>query len=174
MIKSFQQFIPKIAPDVHVDETAIVLGNVTLEQDCSIWPYAVLRGDINHIHIGKRSNIQDGCIVHVTHAGQFNPTGYHTHIGEEVIVGHRVILHGCTIEDNCLIGMGAIVMDGALIQSNVILGAGSLVTPNQILETGHLWLGSPARKIRKITAEEHDFIRYSANYYVQLKNQYSV
>lgn len=172
MIKSFQKKIPVVHTSAYIDESAIVIGDVILGEDVSIWPMAVLRGDINQIKIGARSNIQDGTVIHVTHAGDFNPNGFATTVGEEVVVGHRVILHGCQIDNNCLIGMGSIVMDGAIIHSNVILGAGSLVPSEKELDSGYLWVGSPVRKIREITEKEHAFLRYSANYYVELKNKY--
>lgn len=172
MIKPFENNFPQVPPTTYVDETALIIGQVTLGADSSIWPMAVLRGDIQQIRIGDRTSIQDGSVIHVTHAGRFNAQGFPTHVGNDVIVGHRVVLHGCTLKDHCLIGMGAIVMDGAIVHSNVIVGAGSVVPPHRELEEGCLWLGNPARKIRKITEEEYEFLRYSAEYYVQLKNRY--
>lgn len=172
MIKTFNNKTPSIASSAYVDETALVLGDVVLGEDVSIWPMTVIRGDIHQITIASRTNIQDGTIIHVTHAGDFNEKGFATHLGSNVIVGHRVVLHGCTIHDYCLIGMGAIIMDGAIIHSNVIVGAGSLVPPNKILTGGFLWMGSPVRKIRAIYQKEFEFIRYSANYYIDLKNKY--
>lgn len=171
MIRNFANKSPQLGQAVYVDETAVVIGDVTIGANSSIWPMAVLRGDINRITIGERSNIQDGSVIHVTHAGQFNRQGYATIIGDEVIVGHKAVLHGCTINNHVLIGIGAIVMDGVIIDSQVIVGAGSLVPPNKKLDSG-LWVGSPAKKMRDLTDRELAFLSYSANYYVELKEQY--
>ncbi|KPK38299.1 MAG: hypothetical protein AMJ69_08770, partial [Gammaproteobacteria bacterium SG8_47] len=112
-IRTYNGITPRIDASAFVDDTALVVGNVSIGADSSIWPFAVARGDVNQIHIGHRTNIQDHCVLHVTHDSGYNPGGHALHIGDEITVGHRVILHGCTIEDRCLIGMGAIVMDGA-------------------------------------------------------------
>lgn len=171
-IRPFAEFIPKIHPTAYVDETALLIGRINMEADSSVWPMAVIRGDINSIHIGKRSNIQDATVIHVTHAGKYNPEGFATVVGDDVTVGHRCILHGCTIHDRCLIGMGVCLMDGVVVESNVIIGAGSLVSPGKTLEGGYLWLGSPARRIRPLNEKEQEFLIYSAHYYAQLKNRY--
>ncbi|HKJ08109.1 MAG TPA: gamma carbonic anhydrase family protein [Gammaproteobacteria bacterium] len=171
-VRPFEDMTPRIAESAFVDETALIIGDVSLGEEASVWPMAVVRGDIHRIGIGPRTNIQDGSVLHVTHAGEFNPHGYPLSVGSEVTVGHRVILHGCTIEDRCLIGMGAVVMDGALIRSGVLLGAGSLVTPGMELEGGYLWLGSPARRVRPLRADEQAFLAYSAEHYVRLKNRH--
>lgn len=171
-IKSYKQISPHIGEKVFIDDTALVIGDVTLGQDCSIWPMTVVRGDVNSIRIGKRSNIQDGSVLHVTHPHKTMPEGFSLTIGDNVTVGHKVILHGCHVHDNCLIGMGSTVMDGAVIHPYVILGAGSLVSPGKELEGGHLWLGSPARKVRPLTDDERKWIDYSASHYVNLKNDY--
>lgn len=171
-VRTFQKNTPKIANGVFIDETALVLGNVDIGEDSSIWPMAVLRGDVHSIRVGKRTSIQDGTVCHVTHAGPFEPEGHDLYIGDNVTVGHKAILHGCRIEDNCLIGMGAVVMDGAIIRENVIIGANSLVPPGRELASGYLWVGSPARKIRKLTEEEVGFFKYSADNYVRLKNEH--
>lgn len=171
MIRKFANKSPQLGEAVYVDETAVVIGDVNVGTDSSIWPMAVLRGDINQIIIGERSNIQDGSVIHVTHAGQFNSQGYATIIGDEVIVGHKAVLHGCTIHNHVLIGIGVIVMDGATIESHVIIGAGSLIPPHKKICSG-LWIGSPAKKIRDLTDQELAFLSYSTNYYVELKNRY--
>lgn len=171
-IRKFNQHQPQLGEKVYVDQTALVVGNVHIGEDSSIWPMAVLRGDVHSIHIGARTSIQDGTVCHVTHAGPYDPEGHDLYVGDNVTIGHKAILHGCRIESNCLIGMGTVVMDGALIKENVIVGANSLVPPGRVLESGYLWVGSPARKIRKLTDEETDFFRYSAENYVKLKNQY--
>ncbi|GAB6040196.1 gamma carbonic anhydrase family protein [Endothiovibrio diazotrophicus] len=167
-IREFDGKIPQIADSAFVDETAVVIGEVTLGEEASIWPTAVLRGDIHSIKVGARSNVQDGSVVHVTHASGYNPHGHPTTIGEDVTVGHRVVLHGCTIGNRCLIGMGAIVLDGAVVEDEVIIGAGALVTQGKRLEAGHLYVGSPARQARPITDEEREFLRYSAQHYARL------
>lgn len=172
-IRDFANLKPKVHLSAFVDETALVMGDATLDEDSSIWPMAVVRADINAIYVGKRSNVQDGTIIHVTHAGKHNPDGYETWVGDDVTIGHRCILHGCTIANRCLIGMGVCLMDGSKVEANVIIGAGSLVPPGKVLTSGHLWLGSPARCIRPLTAQELEFLGYSANYYSQLKNKHS-
>ncbi|WP_018623720.1 gamma carbonic anhydrase family protein [Kangiella aquimarina] len=171
-IRKFNQHQPQLGDKVYVDETALVVGNVQIGEDSSIWPMAVLRGDVHSIHIGARTSIQDGTVCHVTHAGPYDPEGHDLYVGDNVTIGHKAILHGCRIESNCLIGMGTVVMDGALIKENVIVGANSLVPPGRVLESGYLWVGSPARKIRKLSEEETAFFKYSADNYVKLKNQY--
>ena len=171
-IRALEDMRPNIAASTYVDETAVIIGSVEIGEHSSIWPQTVIRGDVNHIRIGNRTNIQDACVLHVTHQGHYNPSGYTLSIGNEVTVGHRAILHGCEIGDCCLIGMGTVIMDGAVLESDVLLGAGSLVPPGKRLETGFLWLGSPARKIRELSADELKLIRYSADQYVNLKERY--
>ncbi len=173
MIRSFEGQVPAIDASAWVDDTALVLGAVRLGADTSIWPMTVLRGDIHHIQVGARSNIQDGSVLHVTHDSRFVPGGHPLQIGDAVTVGHKVILHGCTIGDRCLIGMGSTVMDGAVIEAGAMLAAGSLVAPGKRLEGGYLWRGSPARRVRALTASEQDYLHYSAENYVRLKDRYS-
>lgn len=173
-IRIFAGKNPTIPSSAYVDETAMVIGDVMLGENSSVWPMAVIRGDINSIRIGDNTNIQDASIIHVNHAGPFNLQGNPTHIGNEVTIGHRVTLHGCTISDLCLIGIGSIVMDNVLIETEVVLGAGSLVPPGKTLSSGYLWLGSPAKKVRPLTDEEKKFLRYSANYYATLQKRYAV
>jgi len=172
MIRPFKKITPIFSESVYVDEQASVIGDVELANDVSIWPGAVLRGDVNKIRVGLRSNIQDNTVCHVEHKSTWNPQGCPLRIGDDVTVGHSVILHGCTIEDRCLIGMGSIVLDGAHIQSEVLLGAGSLVPQGKILESGYLYLGSPVKQIRKLTDEELAHFIYSSTHYVKLKNEY--
>jgi carbonic anhydrase/acetyltransferase-like protein (isoleucine patch superfamily) len=163
---------PRIAASAYVDASAMVIGDVTIGEDASLWPMVVARGDVNSIEIGARTNIQDGTILHVSHDSEFAPGGFPLRIGADITVGHQVILHGCRIEDGCLIGMGATVMDGAILRSGVLLGAGSLVPPGQDLEGGFLWVGSPARRVRALREQELAFLEYSPKHYVELKNQY--
>lgn len=171
-IRTFEKISPQIAASAYVDETALVIGSVRIDADVSLWPKVVARGDVNTIEIGARTNIQDGTILHVSHDSAFAPGGFPLSIGADITVGHQAILHGCTIEDRCLIGMAATVMDGALLRSGAILGAGSLVPPGRELEGGFLWVGSPARKVRPLSKEEEAFLDYSAMHYVELKNRY--
>ncbi|MBV1908457.1 MAG: gamma carbonic anhydrase family protein [Kangiellaceae bacterium] len=171
-IRSFEHHHPQLGNNVFVDPTALVLGQVSIGDDSSIWPMATIRGDVHSISIGARTSIQDGCVLHVTHAGPYDPEGHDLFIGDEVTVGHKALLHGCSIENKCLIGMGAVVMDNAIIHSEVILGANSLVPPGRELEGGFLWVGSPARKIRPLTDEEKKFFEYSAGNYVKLKDRH--
>ncbi len=171
-IREFQGMIPRIAEDVWVDPTAVVIGDVEIGPGFSLWPLVVVRGDIHHIKIGSSSNIQDGSVVHVTHDSHFNPGGFPTIIGNNVTVGHKVMLHGCTIGDNCLIGMSSTVMDGAVIEPRVVLGAGSLVPGGKVLESGYLWVGSPVRRARELNEQEQEFLDYSAQNYARLAKKY--
>lgn len=169
---SFRAKTPQLEDRVWVDPTAVIIGDVTLGADTSIWPYAVIRGDMHHIRIGARCSIQDGSVLHITHASPFNMDGYALTIGDDVTVGHKVVLHGCTLGSRILIGMGSIVMDGAVIEDEVVVGAGSLVPPGKTLESGYLYMGSPVKKVRALSSEEVAFFSYSAANYVALKNDY--
>ena len=171
-ISEFQGKMPIIGNRVYIAPSAVVIGEVSLGDDCSIWPTTVVRGDVNAIIIGERTNIQDGSVCHVTHVGQYMPGGSSLTVGHDVTVGHRVILHACTIGNLCLIGMGSTILDGAVIQDGVILGAASLVTENKVLESGYLYMGSPAKKVRPLSEKEKAFLHYSAAHYVTLKNKY--
>lgn len=170
MIRTFQGIKPQIAQQCYIDETALVIGDVVIAENSSIWPMTVIRGDVNSIRIGQNSNIQDGCVLHVSHKGDYNPEGGALLIGNNVTVGHKVILHACTIGDSCLIGMGSIVMDKVQIEPQVMLGAGSLVPGGKTLKSGYLWLGNPVKRVRKLTDKEILFLDYSAEHYVRLKN----
>jgi carbonic anhydrase/acetyltransferase-like protein (isoleucine patch superfamily) len=173
-IRTFQKTAPLIGGDVFVDDTALVIGDVHIGADSSIWPMTVVRGDVNKIRIGKRSNIQDSSVIHVTHPHTDMPEGHDVSVGDNVTVGHKVILHGCTVGDHCLVGMGSTIMDGAVLEPFVLLGAGSLVSPGKVLEGGYLWLGSPVRKVRKLSDDERNWIEYSAQHYVDLKNKHMI
>jgi carbonic anhydrase/acetyltransferase-like protein (isoleucine patch superfamily) len=172
VIRAYKAIMPKVADSAYVDENAVVIGDVTLAEDVSIWPLCVARGDTNFICIGARSNVQDGSVIHVTHRYAGAPEGYPVIIGEDVTIGHKVMVHGCNIEDRVLIGMGSILLDGAVIRSEVLLAAGSLVTEGQELEGGYLWMGRPARRGRPISDEERTWFTYVAKHYVDLKNDY--
>lgn len=171
-LRGFEGKQPWLAPGAWVDELALAVGDVELGEDASLWPFTVARGDIHHIRIGARSNIQDGSVLHVTHDSEYKPCGSPLVIGEEVTVGHKAVLHACAIGDRCLIGMGAIVLDGAVVESEVYIGAGALVPPGRRLAGGYLYLGSPVRQARPLTAAERAYLRYSAAHYVRLKNRH--
>lgn len=172
MIRPFETIMPKIAPSCYIDNHSDVIGDVEMGEDCSVWPMTVIRADVNYIRIGHSSNIQDGSVLHVSHAGEYNPQGAALIIGDYVTVGHKVMLHACNIGNDCLIGMGAIIMDNVIVEDQVIVGAGSLVPPGKTLETGHLYMGSPCKKIRALNSKELEHLRYSAEHYVRLKNRY--
>jgi len=173
-IRKYKKHQPVIDNNCYIDDASIIIGNVTIGSDSSIWPMTVVRGDVNAIHIGSNTNIQDSSVLHVTHDGpyDYNRGGYALTIGNNVTVGHAVILHGCTIEDDCLVGMGSTIMDGVIVKPNTIIGAGSLVSPGKILDEGCLYVGRPVRKVRELNAEEIESIQYSAKHYVELKNTY--
>lgn len=173
-IRSFQNKTPVLGNNVFVDDAAVVIGDVTIGEDSSIWPCAVIRGDMHKISIGKRTNVQDGCALHTTHDSTYNPQGFPLTIGDDVTIGHNATLHGCKIYDQVLIGMGAVIMDGAVIESQVLVAAGAVVPPGAFLESGFLYKGNPAQQARPLTENEINFFLYSANNYVNLKNQYSL
>jgi len=171
-IRTYQGKTPSLGERVFVDASAVVIGDVEIGTDSSVWPLVVIRGDMHHIRIGARTSVQDGSVLHITHAGPFNPDGFPLTIGDEVTIGHKVLLHGCTIGSRILVGMGSIVMDGAVIEDEVILGAGSLVPPGKVLESGFLYVGSPVKKARPLTDKERAFFSYTAGNYVKLKDQH--
>ena len=171
-IRSFGGIAPKIDPSAWVDETALIIGDVEIGAQSSIWPKVVVRGDIKEIRIGARSNVQDGSVLHVSHDSEFLPGGAPLIIGNNVTVGHNVILHGCEIHDDALIGMGSVVMDRTVVQSNVVVGAGSVVAGEKILESGYLYVGSPARRVRELTEQELKYFGYSAAHYVKLARRH--
>jgi len=162
MISAYRHWQPAIADSAFVAESAEVMGRVTLGNDSSIWYQSVLRGDVHDIVIGERSNIQDHCVLHTSHG--ITPCV----VGNDVTVGHRVILHGCEIQDGCLVGMGSIIMDRAVLESGCFLAAGSLVPEGKILRGGYLYAGSPASEKRELTDEEKAFLKHSAAHYVDL------
>ncbi len=170
-VRSFDNHHPHIHPSAWVDPTALVIGDVFIDADSSIWPMSVVRGDVNSIRIGAATNIQDGSVLHVSHAGDYGEGAALT-IGDEVTVGHKVILHACSIGNRCLIGMGSVVMDNVVVGDEVILGAGSLVPEGKHLESGHLYLGQPAVKKRVLTERERTWLKYSAGHYVRLMKRH--
>jgi carbonic anhydrase/acetyltransferase-like protein (isoleucine patch superfamily) len=171
-IRTYRDKSPRLGAGVYIDPAAVVIGDVDLGDDASVWPFVVVRGDVNRIRIGARTNIQDGSVLHVTHDGPYTPGGFPLTIGNDVTVGHGAILHACTIGDVCLIGMHATVLDGALVSRHSMIGAGAMVSPGKVVGEGELWLGNPARCVRKLSDEEIEKLHYSAQHYVRLKNDY--
>ena len=166
MIRTFQGVKPTIPKSCYIEETAVVIGDVVMGEHCSVWFNAVIRGDVNYIRIGERTNVQDLCMLHVAHD---------THpliIGNNVTIGHHVVLHGCTIHDRVLVGMGAIIMDGAVIGEDSVVGAGALVVEGTIVPPKSLILGSPAKVKRSVTENELAWIQESAENYVKYARQY--
>lgn len=171
-LRSHHQVTPRLGENVFVDPSAVVIGDVVLGNDCSVWPTAVIRGDMHRIRIGERCSIQDGSVLHITHAGPYNEDGWPLELGDDVTVGHRAVLHGCRIGNRVLVGIGSIVMDGAVVEDEVVIGANTLVPPAKTLATGYLYTGSPARPVRPLSQGEIAYFRYSADNYVALKNSY--
>ncbi|MDP2433269.1 MAG: gamma carbonic anhydrase family protein [Pseudomonadota bacterium] len=172
-VEPFQTFHPRLGKQVFIHAGATVIGDVELGDEVSVWPGVVIRGDVSHIRIGARSNIQDNSVLHVSHRRAADPEGSPLLIGCDVTVGHAVILHGCVIGDECLIGMGSLVMDKAVLQPRVLLAAGSLVPEGRVLESGWLYLGRPARAVRRLTPEELDYFAYQAGNYARLAREYA-
>ena len=171
-IRTYLGHAPSLGNNVFVDDSAVVIGRVTLAEEVSVWPLVAIRGDVNDITIGPRTNIQDGSVLHNTSPDSTPPHGFPLVVGADVTVGHKAILHGCTIGDRVLIGMGAIVMDGAVIKDDVIVGGGSIVSPGKVLESGGLYVGAPAKRVRDLKPEELQFLKYSAAHYVKLKDRH--
>ena len=167
MIKPFNNIHPKIHETAYVADDAIVIGDVEIGEDASIWFGSIVRGDVNYIRVGARTNIQDGTIIHVS------SKTHSTVLEEEITVGHRVTLHGCHVERGCLIGIGAILLDGVRVGRNSLVGAGSLLTPGTQIPPGSLVLGSPAKVKRELTADELAGLERSWRNYVELKKHYS-
>jgi carbonic anhydrase/acetyltransferase-like protein (isoleucine patch superfamily) len=173
VLRPYRDRFPTLGERAWVDESARVIGDVVLGEDVSVWPFTVIRGDVNFIRIGDRTNLQDGTVVHVSHDGPHAKLGgFATRIGSDVTIGHKAIIHACTIEDAVLIGMGAIVLDGAVVRKHAFIGAGALVAPGKSVGEGELWLGNPARKARMLSDAEIDALYYSAKHYVRLKDEY--
>nr|WP_156812375.1 gamma carbonic anhydrase family protein [Legionella tunisiensis] len=171
-IRSYENRSPLAGERVYIDPQAAVIGDVTLANDVSVWPMAVIRGDVNYIRIGEACNIQDAAILHVSHDGPFTPGGQPLILGKGITIGHKAVLHACTIDDYCLIGMGVLILDKVHIEHHVMVAAGSLVPPGKRLQSGYLYLGNPARAVRLLTNEELTNLEYSAEHYVRIKNKY--
>lgn len=171
-LRAYRGVLPKLGARVYLDPAACLIGNVELGDDVSVWPGVVLRGDVERIRIGARTNLQDGTIVHVTHDGPYTRGGFPCHVGADVTVGHAALLHACTVEDCCLIGMHATVLDGAVVRRHAFVGAGALVAPGKVVGEGELWVGNPARCVRRLSDREIEALQYSADHYVELKDTY--
>ncbi len=172
-LRPYLEHVPVVGERVYVDQAASLIGDVVLGDDVSLWPGVVVRGDVNFIRVGARTNIQDGTIVHVIHDGPLAKLGgFATVICNDVTIGHKAIVHACRIEDAALIGMGAIVLDGAVVQKHGFVGAGALVAPGKVVGGGELWLGNPAKKVRMLSDAEIEALYYSAQHYVRLKDHY--
>ncbi|WP_432379970.1 gamma carbonic anhydrase family protein [Duganella sp. P38] len=171
-VTSYLNTTPQLGEGLYLHPSAQVIGDVTVGKDCSIWCNTVLRGDVNRIVIGDCSNVQDFAMGHVSHKNDNKPDGSPLIIGDYVTIGHQAMLHGCRIGNECLIGMAAIIMDDVVVQDRVMVGAGSLVPPGKVLESCHLYVGRPAQKVRALTAEEIAYLKYSAEHYVRVKNNY--
>jgi carbonic anhydrase/acetyltransferase-like protein (isoleucine patch superfamily) len=171
--RPYRDIAPRFGARIYIDPTATVIGDVVLGDDVSVWPQTVIRGDVNFVRIGARSNVQDGVVIHVSHDGPHAKLGgFATVIGSDVTIGHKAILHACQVEDAVLIGMGAIVLDGALVKKHAFIGAGALVPPGRTVGEGELWVGNPARKVRMLSDAEIEGLHYSAQHYVRLKDEY--
>ncbi|WP_448550119.1 gamma carbonic anhydrase family protein [Thalassotalea fusca] len=171
-IRSFQGSSPVIGLRTYIDVTSVLVGDITIGDDTSIWPLCAARGDVNKITIGQRTNVQDGTILHVTRRSKNNPEGFPLTIGDDVTIGHHCMLHGCTLGNRILVGMGAIIMDGAVVEDDVFIGAGTLVPPNKTLRSGYLYVGNPMKEARPLRDEEISFLKQSAVNYVELKDDY--
>lgn len=171
-VRDFAGIRPRIDASAWVDDSAQVIGDVVLEADVSIWPRAVVRGDINSIRVGARTSIQDGCVLHVTHDGPYTAGGSPLVVGTDVTLGHQAVLHACTVGNFCLMGIGSIVLDRAQVGDYVIVGAGSLVPGGKVLESGFLYMGSPVKQVRPLTGDERRMLEYSSGHYVRLKERY--
>ncbi len=166
MIRSYQGMRPKIAPSAYIDPSAVVIGDVVIGEESSVWPVTVIRGDVDSIRIGARTSIQDGCICHVMR------DEFELHVGDEVTVGHSVTLHGCTVESRCLIGMGAIILNGARIGAGSIIAAGTLIPERTVIPAGSLVMGSPGKVKRPLTPAESASIAEYARRYVEYSRIY--
>lgn len=171
-IRSYKGVLPKVSHDVYIDESSVIVGDISIGSHSSIWPLVAARGDVNYMTIGKNTNIQDGTILHVTRKTPSNPQGYPLIIGNDVTVGHHCMLHGCTLGNRILVGMGAIIMDGAVVEDDVFIGAGALVPPNKTLSSGYLYVGQPCKQARPLNEGERAFLKQSAENYVKLKDEY--
>lgn len=171
-MRSYKNITPTIGLNIYIDQSSVLIGEISIGDDSSIWPLVAARGDVNFIRIGKRTNIQDGSVLHVTRKSTNTPLGNPLIIGDDVTVGHKCMLHGCELGDRILVGMGAIIMDGTIVEDDVFIGAGTVVPPNKRLRSGYLYVGNPMKEIRVLKDNELSFLKQSAINYVDLKNEY--
>ena len=171
-INAYKNHLPTIHESAYIDDSAKIIGDVIVGKDSSIWAMTTMRGDVAKITIGERTNIQEGCILHGSPKCDFYKDDFPVVIGNDVSIGHGVILHGCKIGDKCLIGIGTIILDGAEIESEIIIAAGSLVPPNKKLQSGYLYVGSPVKQMRALTETEKKHLAFNADYYLKLKNDF--
>ncbi len=172
MLRQFNGHTPVVGKNAYIDESAVIIGDVVLGDEVSVWPTTVIRGDVEKVRIGDGCNIQDGSVLHVSHAGDYSPEGSPLNIGKGVTIGHRAVVHACTVGNYCLIGIGAIILDNAILEEYVMLGAGALVPPGKKLESGFLYIGTPVKQARALTDSEKEFLEYSYKHYIRLKDEY--
>ncbi|GAB1269485.1 gamma carbonic anhydrase family protein [Aurantivibrio infirmus] len=171
-LRAYKGISPSIGKKVYLDASVVIVGDVVIGDDSSVWPFVSMRGDVNSIRIGDRTSIQDNAVLHVTHKSTFLPEGWPLIIGNDVTIGHKATLHGCTVGNRVLVGIDAIILDGAVVEDDVMIGAGTLVPPGKKLESGYLYVGSPCKQTRKLSATEIERLVYSAKNYVNVKNTY--
>lgn len=171
-IRPYRGVTPTLGERVYIDPAAVVIGDVTLGDDVSVWPGAVIRGDMHTIKVGHRTNVQDNAVLHITHASDYNPGGWPLNIGDDVVIGHSAVVHGCTLGNRILVGIGSIVNDAAVIEDEVIIGAGCVVPPGKVLKSGNVYVGNPCKQLRPVTEDELKFFKYSPANYVKLKDEY--
>ncbi|MBR9728829.1 gamma carbonic anhydrase family protein [Shewanella intestini] len=171
-LRAYKGISPQFDSSVYIDEACVLVGDIRLATDASIWPLVAARGDVNVIRIGERSNVQDGSVLHVTRKSAAKPNGHPLIIGDDVTIGHKAMLHGCQVGNRVLVGMGAVILDGVVIEDDVMVAAGSVVPPNKTLVSGFLYMGNPCKQARALTDAEIAFLAQSADNYVRLKNEY--
>lgn len=171
-IRPFLETSPHVSDAIFIDPSCVIIGDVVLGKDSSVWPMAVIRGDVNYIRIGARSNVQDLAMLHVSHKNAAKPKGSPLIIGDDVTIGHQAMLHGCRIGNRVLVGMKTTILDDAMIEDDVMIGAGSLVPARKRLESGYLYVGSPVKQVRPLNADEISFLAYSASHYVKVAQQH--
>lgn len=173
VLRPYLDTFPRVGDGCYLDPVCVIIGDVVLAENVSVWPFAVIRGDVNSIRIGRNSNVQDHAMLHVSHKNEAKPQGSPLVIGEETTIGHHVVLHGCTIGNRVLVGMKTVILDDAVIEDEVMIGAGSLVPPRKRLQSGYLYVGNPVRQVRPLTEEEKAFLPYSAAHYVRVMNNHA-
>lgn len=171
-LRPYKGRLPTVGPKSYIDESAVLVGDITMGAEVSVWPLVAARGDVNKITIGDRTNVQDGTVLHVTRSSNSHPEGFPLVIGDDVTIGHKCMLHGCTIGNRVLVGMGTIILDGAIVSDDVFIGAGTVVPPNKTLRSGYLYVGNPMKEARPLKDAELAFLKESALNYIVTKNEY--